>query len=235
MTFDYKSQYYEYRKYLEKLKTQVQGPIAQTSLAVVGTIAFCIFLALVAIRPTFVIVASLTRSISDEQTVVEKLDQKIEALQIAQKKLLAVKDRMGAVNLAIPETTQLEVFMRQVETLASEHGLVLLEIKQDPFMLVMPQAVALGPRQAAVQPLNIDIKVGGKESAVRSFIASLIQLDRIVGISSVTIASLSAEDRTEQPYAVAAAIDAQIFTTQQVAIEDPSKKQPATAAAGSEL
>lgn len=225
MTFDYRSQYLEYRKYLDQLMKQVGSPVARASLAVVGALLFATFLAIAALRPTLVTIASLTRNINDERQTVSTLDKKIQSLQIAQKKLEDIKTRLGPAQVAIPDHVDIEGFTKELEILASQRGLVLLEVNQDGFLLSNGVAPTSQPGDIPkVSIVPVRVVVGGTEEAVRSFIADVENLDRLVVIATANFTEIRLEERKDRPYPISADLLLQIFTTQQ--LEERANKKP---------
>lgn len=219
MTFDYRTQYQEYRVYIKKLMKETQTPAAKTSLAIVGTIMLVAFLSLVAIRPTLVIVASLTRSISDEERVLAALETKIQSLQAAQRKLDAVKDRMALANAAIPTKVDLENFIKEIEILAVESNLKLLNIDQSGIYLnfgSQPKLLGVG---SLVEKVDLNLSIGGDEAAIRSFLGKIIKLDRLVLINDTEISDVSENIDDQHPYKVQARVSISIFTTQKVSVD----------------
>lgn len=215
MTFDYRTQYHEYRKYLERLKQQVKSPVAQVSLTIVGTFFLVGFLGMVAIRPTLFTIADLTRSIDDEKRNVDLLDRKIRSLQLAQQKLESLQNELPSLQTAVPETVDLIGIARRVETLAQEDGLVLLEFTQsDVFLhpIGIPTVTIGRPLTASSIPVNMTI--GGDEEGIRRFIDDLERLDRIGRVTLTRLDVVPPKSRREQPFPLVATVAVEFFTTQ---------------------
>lgn len=217
MTFDYRSQYREYRKYIEGLKQKVKTPTAQVSLAVVGTILFAAFLAAAALRPTLVIIASLVRDINLERQTIEALDRKIRALQVAQQRLERTQHLMGPATVAIPGELDADVFIKEIELLAFEHQLKLLTVDQREFMLYAEKSIASSNDEPlSIQSIPASLTIGGSEQSIREFLADLERLDRLVVVGSVQVTSVPPGNRQDRPYAVNATVVMSIYTSQHV-------------------
>lgn len=215
MTFDWHSQQAEYRKYIDRLMKEVQTPVAQASFAVVGAFLFATFLAVAALRPTLLNIATLLRDIDDERQTVATLDKKIQALQLAQKKLGDIGLRLEPAQIAIPDRASLDEFSKELEVLTKEHGIVLFEVRQSGFSLYNKAIPTAGPGKIpGTSPLSLDMTVGGSEDAIRSFVNDLERLDRLVVVTSVNFSSVTAAERAQHPYAVNANLSVQVFTTQ---------------------
>lgn len=226
MKFDYRQQYHMYRRHLEQLMAKAQAPVAKVSLAVVGTMLTTAFLIVAAIRPTAVVIASLTREIADEKEISGKLDQKIQALQQAQQRLTALEPTIPLLGAAIPQQVEIELVIKQLEMLASEKGMVLLEINQPGLALkVNPNALASSKKSPQVYSLPVQLSIGGSEQAVRQFLGDLEQLDRLITVSSVQLAWIPPDQRQERPYSTHATIKMDVFTMQPVnELEEKAKK-----------
>lgn len=225
MTFDYRTQYVEYRKYIDRLMKQVRTPVAQASLAVVGSLLFAAFLAVAALRPTVVTVASLIRNVNDERQSISILDKKIQSLQIAQKKLSEIKSNLAPANVAIPDHVSIEDFTKELEILAREHALVLLEVHQEGFLLYNAAIPTPQPGSVpSVSQVPIGVVVGGSEDAIRAFLVDLENLDRLVVVTNANFSEVGPEGRKDNPYPLSANLALTIFTTQ--TLEGGSGKKP---------
>lgn len=196
---------------------QAQTPVAQASLALIGTLLFAAFLAAAALRPTLLTIASLTRSVGDERKTIATLDKKIQLLGVAQKKLETMKGQLEPANIAIPDNVAMEDFIKEIEVLAKGHELALLEIRQEGFPLSSKAVPTPQPgRIPTVSKIPVRIVVGGAESAIRAFIADLENLDRLVVVTTTNLSGVKIEERKDRPYPLNADISLEIFTTQVV-------------------
>lgn len=226
ITFDYRVQYREYRRYIELLKQRTQSPLIQTSLAVVGTLFLVATLAVVAIRPTMMTIASLWKSIDTEKDTIELLDRKIHALQIAQRKLEQLEPSLMLARRAIPSTLDLEGIARRLETLGGERQVLLLEFS-NPSMLFHKIATASAmPRVSfAASAIPIIISVGGNESNIRGFLKDLELMDRIGRIQNVQLNAIPLKSRKDLPFPVSARIQMEFYTSQSIIDVEQNREQ----------
>lgn len=196
----------EYRqKLLEILAERVRRPVAQVSLALVGTLVLIAILGLGVLRPTLLTVSSLIKEIQDEQRLVTALDDKFRALVAAEGLLEEMKPDLPRIDWAIPAGQEFEMFAKEVEILAREKGLAAAEISQARFEMV-PKG---GGRLAAW------VSVGGNEEQVRNFLADLIKMDRLVLLKSVNVSAVGRDGGQDEPYPVRGSATVEIMWSQE--------------------
>lgn len=236
MRFNYRTQYREYRQYLDQLRQRVNSPVAQVSLAIVGTLLLTALLIMIAIRPTVTTITGLVKDISDEERVVLVLDRKIQSLQIAQRRIEQLKPKLSIVHTAIPSIPDLEGIARRLEVLARDHGVVLLEFTQED-LFVYPVAV---PTISIEKPMKIHaipvrIALGGSEDSIRTYMDDLERLDRIGSIDSVRLSAIPPKARMERPFPVYGDIHVNFYTTHPVGELEQSNQRPSSPERGEDM
>lgn len=195
------SQYGQYREKIFRLIQEgVKKPAAQVSLALVGTLILISILGMLALRPTLLTISSLIKETQDEQKLVEALDDRLRTLILAQGFLEEMKDDLPKIDWAFPSDQEFEIFTKEVEILAKEKGLAVIEISQPGFELISEGAAA--NVQKGTKFLEVRVSIGGSEEAVKEFLANLIKMDRLVLLKSVNLSSVSKDQRQEEPYQV---------------------------------
>lgn len=221
MVFDYRKQYQEYRLYVDKLIQQAKTPVAKTSLTVVGALLFVSFLAAFALRPTILTVISLIKGIQVEQEVVAAMDKKINLIQTARANLEKISSRLSIIERAIPETVRIEDAAKELEFLAIEKDLKMIQMLQSGFIYVNRQKNQTPDGEPKVSELQLKLEIGGPESAVKSFLEDIEKLDRLMVIQSVSLQSVTEKERQDRPYPVYAILNLRLFTTQSEVEEAP--------------
>lgn len=207
---DIRSQYGEYQTRVRGLiKQGLEKQVTQVSLALVGTLALVALLALLALRPTLLTISELIREIQDEERVIEALDRKISALQAAEQTLRELEERLYLLYDAIPSGFNVELLAKELELLAADRGLAMIEFSQEGFFLRRPDTAA--DQASGVAALPISLSVGGREESIRSFISDLENLDRLVVVDFVLMSSVTEKDREDQPYPVRATIGVDVY------------------------
>lgn len=218
MTFDYRKQYQEYRQYIDSIVEKAKAPAARVSLAVVGTIFFSVFLAVFAIKPTLTTVAGLWKEINTEREIIIGLDRKLKLLQTAGQNYDKAGSKLYLLDKALPETIEVENMAKDLELLALDNGLNMLEFKQENFWLLQPPPA--GNPSIKISGLDVKMSVGGQESQVRNFTANLEKMGRMVKIESMTVRSVPEAERKERPFPVYATLLITVFTTQPGVLEE---------------
>ncbi len=125
----------QYEKYLELIPDLKQEK-AQKYITIVLTLVTSIVLGLFAINPTFSTIANLQKQIADNSFVEQKLQQKINNLAILQQKYANIQPDLPIVNDAVPVTTQIPLFVAEVQAVAKNTSLTLASLQTSEVNLV---------------------------------------------------------------------------------------------------
>ncbi len=148
-------------------------------------IAFFIFFAL---RPTLTTIISLQKDIQDSRQTLQQLDAKVSSLQRAATILTALKPSLSYIDASIPTTDAGYIpFTSSIEILAAQSGATLVNDNIGETLLfsqiVSPFTLA---KTESVVSMPVTIQVAGSYGQTSTFLTSLLSLDRIVTITSVT-------------------------------------------------
>jgi Tfp pilus assembly protein PilO len=219
MTFDYRKQYQEYRHYIDSLVEKAKTPVTRVSLAIVGAIAFSVFLAVFALRPTLITVAGLWKEINTEKTTITALDRKLKLLQAAKQNYDQASSRLYLLDTAGPQTVEIESMARELEVLAAENSLNTLEFREEKFWLLSPSPA--GSLPVNVSGIDVMVSVGGQEAGIRNFVGNLEKLGRMVKINAITARAVPEKERIERPFPVYATLGITMFTSQPGVLDEP--------------
>jgi Tfp pilus assembly protein PilO len=114
----------QYAKYLELLP-DIKREKAQKYITIVLTLSTAIILGLFAINPTFSTIANLQKQIADNNFVQQQLQQKITNLALLQQQYGNLKSDLPIVYNAVPQDTQLALFVAEVQSIAKNTSLTL--------------------------------------------------------------------------------------------------------------
>ncbi len=173
---DYLNQVKRLRQLSKKPSSKVSGLISLT----IFTVAF---FGIFAIMPTFQTIANLRREIEDAELVNQKLNQKIKALQKAEEIFEQEDNNLKLVNKILPEEASFERLAWQLEWLALNRGVQLVNGGFNEFPLVTTESVK------EKQAIEVELSIVGSYPNIKEFIKSLAQVDRLITISDVTINS----------------------------------------------
>ncbi len=153
------------------------------------TIAFFIFFT---IRPTLVTIAGLVKEISDKKAVVEKLETKIQALNLAQIEYQQIESKLFLVDEALPVRADVSPLIRQLETLANQDSVTInsLQIQKTTLKenLKNPQSAAKADNDSSGLSSGVGTETGfslsisGNYQEVKTFFGDLYRFRRIVVI-----------------------------------------------------
>ena len=189
----------KYGSYLKKSlfeKTTQNQAYLELILSFVAVIFFGWF----ALRPTITTIIDLLTEIEDKQTVVAKLDQKIDALVAADTTYKAAEPKLHLLDEALPTEHQVAQFTSQIETIAQEENISLVKFDYQPFPLnkttiegvSVNQTRSSRDQQSATdsaaptwKPLEFELSANGEYSQLRQLIYQFYQLRRIILTDSI--------------------------------------------------
>lgn len=182
----YKNQLIElYKIYLKKYPFKLEENQKQT-FVVYAYIIFTLFavslFGIFAINPILSTISNLKRQYSDNKFIEQSLINKLDALKSLDNSYLQNYSLLEKAYIAIPETSQIPIFTRKIEVLATQHG---LNIKQLDMGKV--ELSPAGKKADGDYSLSFHLSLEGTEEAINNFISDIIDLDRIVGIDTIAI------------------------------------------------
>ncbi len=176
------------RHYDLDLRRYYRLPAVQISLQVVLSIFIIAFFIFFALRPTLTTIISLQKDIEDSRQTLQQLDAKVSSLQRAATILTALKPSLSYIDASIPTTDAgYTPFISSLEILAAQSGATLINDNIGGTLLfsqiVSPFTLA---KTESVVSMPVTIQVAGSYEQTSAFLTSLMSLDRIVTITSVT-------------------------------------------------
>ncbi len=186
MAINYRTEYQRYRQYYVNLRRFYQKPTVKVSFFVLLSFATVTFFTALAIRPTITTIGALIRDIEDKKLIDDQLEAKVNTLDQAQSLVSSIEEDKELLRAALPENAELGRFLQEIEFIAKQYGVRVLEIRFG--------GVSLGEtssRKPQTQSIPIKVSVGGSFGAVKSFLELLENLDRIVVITDVHLVSNS--------------------------------------------
>jgi hypothetical protein len=124
MALELKTGYLHYQRYLSQIKEiyKKREDIKVYSGLILSLLTISFF-GFFAIKPTLSTIASLVKEIKDKREVNQKLQEKINALTLAQGELLQVSDDLYLLDEALTPKPNLALFINQLEVLAKKNNL----------------------------------------------------------------------------------------------------------------
>ncbi|HAV15530.1 MAG TPA: hypothetical protein DCX25_04330 [Candidatus Pacebacteria bacterium] len=193
---------------MQELQKFYQKPIAKVSTELIITIVAVMFLALAAIGPTLTTMSQLLKDIADRKTTDQALTKKIAALSTTSNEVLALQKDLALLDLALPNTPDIDGLLRRIEKIASEHNVVLSSVQtssvprettpdgQTPEQSAQPgqkpaaktsSATPAVPQQNAVTAFLLTISVKGSYLDIHDFFQALLSADRYLTVDTLII------------------------------------------------
>ena len=175
----------EYAKYLAFMPDLKQEK-AKKFTTIVLTLTASMILGLFAINPTLSTTANLQKQIDDNKFVEQKLVGKITNLSLLQQKYTSIKKDLPMVYDAIPASTQIPSLMAEIQTIAGNSN-----IKLDNFQTFTVDLSTAQTVNKKYSSFDFGFSGEGTYSNIINFMDQLLNFQRIIAISNVSISKLS--------------------------------------------
>jgi len=185
MALSLETERHRYRRYFTNVTALYQKKQVRTYTGLILSLLTVAFFSFFAIRPTLITIASLVKEIEDKQMVAQKLQEKINAITVAQAEYAAVSSDFPLIEEALPQEPNLPILIRQLETLTVQNGATLRTIQFSQVnlrgkLVSEPDSVKKGE----VSKVTFSLSASGSYQSLKSFLQSLEDLRRFVVISS---------------------------------------------------
>jgi Tfp pilus assembly protein PilO len=171
----------QYEKYLE-LIPDLKREKAQKYITIVLTLITSIILGLFAINPTFSTIANLQKQIDDNNFVEQKLQQKINDLSLLQQKYSNLQPDLPIINDAIPTTTQIPLFIAEVQSVAKDTSLNLTSLQTSEVNLS-------GPSAQKYASFDFTLTGSGSYQNIIDFVNRITNSQRVISLSNVVLST----------------------------------------------
>jgi Tfp pilus assembly protein PilO len=171
----------QYEKYLE-LIPDLKREKAQKYITIVLTLTTTIILGLFAINPTFSTIANLQKQISDNNFVEQKLQQKINNLAILQQQYANLQSDLPIVYDAVPATTQIPLFVAEIQSIANNSSLTLTSLQTSEVSL-------LGGAINNQSSFDFTLTAGGNYQNMTDFLDKVTGFQRVIALKSIILST----------------------------------------------
>jgi Tfp pilus assembly protein PilO len=176
-----------YRHYLVNLGTLYQKKQVRTYTGFILSLLAIAFFSFFAIRPTLITIASLIKEIDSKQMIAEKLEEKINALSHARSEYIDLSSSLPLIEEALPQEPNLSLFIRQLETLAVQNGVILRSIQFGEISLrgeKISKSLPATTKEIESPQIPFNLSVSGSYKNLKNFLQSLEELRRLTVVSS---------------------------------------------------
>lgn len=214
----------QYRRYYQALRPVMSRASTRSYTTLIFSLLAISLFGWYAIRPTVRTILFLRREIADKTMLDQRLEEKITALIEAQAAYEGVQPRLSLIPQALPETPEVIDVVIQIRNLALASGASVSAIQVSTVPILGPGARLPTPSPAThSQPpptdnnetsgeqttsnegtkdqLNFPLTtmVAGPYPVVKSFLEGVMNMRRLVGIETLTLAPVKEESPSSTP------------------------------------
>jgi Tfp pilus assembly protein PilO len=167
------------------LYTFYYNPSVKASLGLVLSVLVSGLLIVLAIKPTLTTIVSLKKQLKDESQVLSLINQKVNALEMAEASYNQNQPYFDQLDKALPKEPKTDYFALQLTYLAQKHNLQLTTVGFETFDLVNNVSMATKiPAEVNIIPFNAGLS--GDWSNTKNFLEDLEKLDRLVDVKEIS-------------------------------------------------
>ena len=196
----WRKDYLRYRAYfLNIVNVYNRRPDLKSFLELILTLGAISFFAFFALKPTLLTVIELLKEIEAKEETISKMDTKIQNLQQAQTLYIQEEAKIELLKTAVPDKPAPDLFVRQVEGLATSYPVNLLGITIGEVTLLGEEKEQRSKEELAPLPENskgitFSISIAGGYQGVSNFLSALEDMRRPIKIDALNILSPKLEE-----------------------------------------
>jgi Tfp pilus assembly protein PilO len=200
MALGWRKDYLRYRSYfLNIVNVYKRRQDLKAFLELILTLAAISFFALFALKPTLLTIIELLREIEKKEETVDKMNTKIQNLQQAQTLYIQEEARIKLLETTVPGNPAPDLFVRQIEGLATSYPVNLLGITIGEVTLLGEEKEKrskseLEPLPEGSKGITFSISIAGSYQGVVNFLSALEDIRRPVKIDALNILSPQLEE-----------------------------------------
>jgi Tfp pilus assembly protein PilO len=175
------------KKFFERLPDFKEEKMQKFTTLVFTIIAFSFF-GLFAINPTLSTIANLNKQLSDNKFVDQQLQDKINNLYSLQQKYSQLTPDLPFVLDSFPKNPQIPLLVAQLQSLAQSSNIAITGLQT--FEIEVPNS-SVGTK--AYYAFTFSISADGSYENLSTFINSVVKMQRIVSINTLSITRNTAE------------------------------------------
>lgn len=180
------------KKFLEMLPDFKEERM-QKFTTLVFTITALSFFGLFAISPTLSTIANLNKQLSDNKLVDQQLQDKINNLYLLQQKYSQLTPNLPYVLDSFPKNPQVPLLVAQLQSLAQSSNITITSLQT--FEVEIPNFSVSTKKYYA---FSFSISAGGSYENLSTFINSVVKMQRIVSINTLSLTRNTGEGPSTQ-------------------------------------
>jgi len=201
MALGWKKDYLRYKELFLKLlivykKRNDVRMFLEIILSLVTITVFSVF----ALRPTLLTISQLIKDNKEKQETVNKMEQKIKNIQLAQQKYESYLDKISIIEQAVPNTPTPESLLRQIQGIAFKNFVNVVGSSVNEVALIGTDSKKskeeIKNLPEGVKSLTFSVNVAGPYLSLYQFLSDLENSRRPIVINSVNIISLKENEES---------------------------------------
>lgn len=172
----------KYAKYIELLP-DFKKEKTQKFTTIILTLSASIILGIFAVSPTLSTIVSLQKQLDDDKFVEQKLQEKINNLSILQQKYASLQNDLPLVFNAIPKSSQIPLLVAQLQGLASETNVKIVNFQTFP--IGVSDSVISSKRFSS---FDYSISLSGDYQSLINFLDKISKFQRIITVNNISLA-----------------------------------------------
>jgi len=169
--------YRHYRRYYRRLRDFYQKKPVRDFTFLILSLLTAAFFSFFAIRPSLKTIGKLVKEIKDKRMATQKLEEKINALSLAQKEYARVQPDLVYVYTALPQKINFSRLIKKIEYLAQKNKTPLLNLRIQKVSL-------FGQEPKKLASFEVAFKLGGDYQNLKNLLTDLERLDRSITLNS---------------------------------------------------
>jgi len=169
------------------VKNFTQTPQGRSFAWISLTVFTISFFLLVAIRPTILTVAKLSREIKEKREAEKQLDKKIDSLVAAQKIYAQNSNKISLLEEAFPQNNNFPSLAYFLEKTAQENQVQISTLSFEKVVLAQPPSTKKTKNNNPYLEIGFTVSAQGEYNNLKSFVSSLENSRRLITIESSRI------------------------------------------------
>lgn len=175
-------EFHRFNRYYQRLEPFLGKTALKAYTTAILSFLTMSFFGYFAIKPTLSTIASLNKQISDARLVDQQLQNKINALSLAQTEYQKIQSDLPLIYNALPKIPDFPPFIKSLEKIATESGLQITNLN---FKNIDLSAGASATQSSFLIPIDFNLNLQGDYSQIDSFLSKIAGLERLVVIDKM--------------------------------------------------
>lgn len=200
MALGWQKDYYRYKElFLKFLIIYKKRNDVKMFIEIILSLITIILFSLLAVKPTLITVSQLIKDNREKQETINKMEQKIKNIQIAQQRYDQLIDKVSLIELAVPNTPTPENLLKQIHGIALANSVSIINSSVNEITLIGIEKINKDNLESLpnnVKTLTFTVNATGDYLSLYSFLLDLENSRRPLLITSL---NLNLSNKENQP------------------------------------